>query len=210
MHITTVYYIILQLSVQYQFISSISTGAWKNLQDHKLKRDQSPQLTNFHLSVAAMCCRRSSRFSLFVKGKSQATPVSHLKQLRSFTVGFYRPQDHLSINFAMSCVVNKNLRNQLTNSTEINFVDSQKKNTIDHDISGITISTIHTWKNSRLLGVTSFNWCAAQQGLKNITLEDGERAWIPKGATWPAVAPATHGSSHPNPGVRRGSEAFIR
>jgi len=53
---------------------------------------------------------------------------------------------NIHINFAMSCVVNKNLRiwNQLTNSTEINFVDSQKKNTIDHDISGITISTIHT------------------------------------------------------------------
>ena len=138
----TLYYNILQLSVQYQFISSISTASMK-----KSPGSQAfPQLTNFHLSVAAMCCRRSSRFSLFVKGKSQATPVSHLKQLRSFTVGFYRPQDHLSINFAMSCVVKKNLRNQLTNSTEINFVDSQKKNTIDHDISGITISTIHTWK----------------------------------------------------------------
>lgn len=202
----TLYYNILQLSVQYQFISSKSTGAWKNLQDHKLKSHQSPQLTNFHLSVAAMCCRRSSRFSLFVKGKSQATPVSHLTQLRSFAAGFLSTTRPSQYQFRNSCVVNKNLRNQLTNSTEINFVDSQKKNTIDHDISGIAIRNIHTWK---IQDFTSLLLIDVQHS----------RAWKAPGSRkaqhgrpliQPCTEALTRSLAHGYLRYRRGSEAFIR
>lgn len=44
------------------------------------------------LSVAAKCCKRSSRFSLLAKGKSHATPVSHLKGERRIMAGFCSSQ----------------------------------------------------------------------------------------------------------------------
>ena len=188
----TLYYNILQLSVQYQFISSKSTGAWKNLQDHKLKSHQSPQLTNFHLSVAAMCCRRSSRFSLFVKGKSQATPVSHLTQLRSFAAGFLsttRPSQYQFRNELCSKQESEESAHKFYRDQFCRFTKEKHHRPWYIWYSNQKYSYL---KNSRL-HVASFNWCAAQQGL--------EGAWIPKGATWPAVDPAMHGSSHPKPGA---------
>ena len=111
MHITTVYYIILQ---HITTISSISVHivqinrSMKKSPGSQAEKSSIPTTDKF---PPLRCCNVLQEEFAFLALSSKESPKQpQFRTSHSFAasrLGFYRPQDHLSINFAMSGVVNK-------------------------------------------------------------------------------------------------------